>query len=154
MDTDTWFAEFRLRHESARNPGIYWMSLVALLVGITGLLWALPVPEAFVRISPLLNFGSAFLMAALVYYFVMSLSLGIGMVPFVLGVAAIEGWIQGLAISQSYAASVLIGAGISGLCFGHYSSGGLRAVGRDVQLIMIGPAWLLALLYRRLGIPL
>jgi len=154
MDIGTWFAEFGLRYESARNPGIYWMSLLVLLIGVTGLLWALPVPEAFERISPLLNFGSAFLMAALVYYFVMSMSLGFGMVPFVLGIAAIETWIEGQPISQSYVASVLIGAGVSGLCFGHYAAGGLRAVGRDVQLIMIAPAWLLAQLYRRLGIPL
>lgn len=152
-DIDTWFAEFGDRHANARNPGIFWMSSLALLIGFVGLLWSLPVPEEFVRISPLLNFGTAFLMAALVYYFVLSITLGIGMAPFMLGIAAIELWIAGQPIAHAYTSSVLIGAGVSGLCFGHYASGGLRAVGRDVQLMMIGPAWLLANVYRRLGIP-
>ena len=152
-DIDTWFAEFGERQSSARNPGIFWLSLLVLLIGVVGLLWSLPVPEAFINISPLLNFGTAFLMAALVYYFVLSVTVGAGMAPFMLGVAAIQLWIADQSLAHSYASSVLIGAGVSGLCFGHYASGGLRAVGRDVQLIMIGPAWLLAGLYRRLGIP-
>ena len=48
---------------------------------------------------------------------------------------------------------VLFAGSLGGLYLGHYQSGGLRAVARDVQLMMIAPAWLLSNLYRRLGIP-
>jgi hypothetical protein len=79
-----------------------------LVLGTVGILWSLPVPEEFARISPVLNWGSVFLMAAVVYYFIISIPLAIGMLPFVAGITA----------------------------------------------MMIGPAWLLANLYRRLGIPI
>ena len=152
-DTDTWFTEFGDRLASARNPVIYWLALMTLLIGVVGLLWALPIPEAFSNISPLLNFGSVFLMAALVYYFVLSLTVGIGMAPFVLGIAGIELWIAEQPVGHAYIACVLIGASVSGLSFGHYGRGGLRAVLRDIQLVMIAPPWVLAGIYRKLGIP-
>ena len=41
----------------------------------------------------------------------------------------------------------------AGLCLGRPAAGRIRAVGRDVQLMMIGPAWALSRLYRRFGIP-
>jgi hypothetical protein len=47
----------------------------------------------------------------------------------------------------------MIGVGVAGLSLGHYEAGGLRAVLRDVQLVMIAPLWLLSNIYRRLGIP-
>jgi hypothetical protein len=111
------------------------------------------VPGAFRDISPLLNWGSAFLMAAIIYYFIISLPLGFGMVPFVWGMAALPVWITGLAVPLEHASSIMIGVGVAGLSLGHYEAGGLRAVLRDVQLIMIAPLWLLSNIYRRLGIP-
>lgn len=152
-DTDIWLTEFGNRHSNASNPGIYWASLLLVLIGTVGILWSLPVPDEFASISPLLNWGSAFLMASMVYYFIFSLPLGIGMLPFLLGVAALQFWFSELAIPLGQASAVMTGAGVTGLTLGHYSGGGLRAVARDVQLVMIAPLWLLSNIYRRLGIP-
>ena len=152
-ETDNWLAEFEARHESAASPTVYRLSLLLLLIGTVGLLWALPVPNEFASISPLINWGSVFLMAALVYYFVISLSLGIGMVPFMLGIGVLQIWLSHRPVPLAYSSSVLIGAAIAGLCFGHYASGGWRAVLKDVQLVMIAPIWVLSNIYRKLGIP-
>lgn len=152
-ETDIWLAEFGERHRNLSNPAIYWASMLPLLIGTVGLLWVLPVPAEFAEISPLLNWGSAFLMAALVYYFIISISLGLGMVPFVLGVGVAQIRIATLEVPLECAACILAGLGVAGLSFGHYAGGGLRAVMRDIQLIMIAPIWLLSDVYRRLGIP-
>jgi hypothetical protein len=152
-DTDIWLTEFGERQRDVSNSTIYWISLLLVLFGITGILWSLPVPVEFQEISPLLNWGSALLMASVVYYFIISLPLGFGMLPFVLGVGAIQTWLSGQDIRLEYVSSVMVGCGIAGLSLGHYASGGLRAVLRDVQLIMIAPLWLLSDIYRRLGIP-
>ena len=61
-----------------------------VVLGTVGLLWTLPIPDEFFEISPLLNWGTAFLMAAAVYYFIISVSLAIGMLPFILGVAGVQ----------------------------------------------------------------
>ena len=152
-ETDIWLVEFGERHSKVGNPGVYWVSMLLVLIGTVGVLWSLPVPGAFRDISPLLNWGSAFLMAAIIYYFIISLPLGFGMVPFVWGMAALQIWFTGLAVPLEYASSIMIGVGVAGLSLGHYEAGGLRAVLRDVQLIMIAPLWLLSNIYRRLGIP-
>ena len=152
-DTDIWLTEFGKRHGDVSSPGMYWSSLLLVLVGTVGILWSLPVPEEFVFISPYLNWGSAFLMATLVYYFIISIPLGFGMIPFILGIAALQIWFSGRSIPLEYTSSVMIGSGVAGLTLGHYGHDGLGAVRRDVQLIMIAPLWLLSNIYRRLRIP-
>ena len=151
--TSDWLERFGAQHDQTENPGIFWASLLLLLVGVTGVLWSLPVPEEFIRISHILNWATIFLMAALIYYFIISIPLGFGMVPFVYGIVVLQSWISGLPIPLAYSASAFIGIGVAGLSFGHFAAGGLRAVFADVQLVMIAPIWLLSNFYRRLGIP-
>jgi hypothetical protein len=152
-DTDIWLSEFNERQGRASNPTLFWVSLLLVLFGITGILWSLPIPLEFEQISPFLNWGSALLMATVVYYFIISLPLGFGMLPFVLGIATMQVWLSDQAIQLEYLSSIMVGTGIAGLSLGHYAAGGIRAVLRDVQLIMIAPLWLLSDIYRRLGIP-
>lgn len=152
-ETDRWLSDYGESHADIRNPGIYWLSVPVLVLGTVGLLWSLPVPEAFVRISPVINWGSVFLMAAVVYYFVISVSLAIGMLPFVAGVIAVQLWLEDSPWSLTWIATGMLAAAVAGLWLGRLQNGGARAVLDDIQHMMIGPAWLLANLYRRLGIP-
>jgi len=71
----------------------------------------------------------------------------------VAGVTAVQLWLVDSSLSLVRISSGLIVASIVGLYLGHYQKGGLRAVVHDIQLMMIAPAWLLANLYKRLGIP-
>jgi hypothetical protein len=152
-ETDIWLARFGDHHDHVDNAGIYWASLSLLLTGIVGLLWSLPVSRELTAVSPLLNWGSLFLMAALVYYFVISIPLGAGMLPFVWGIGAIQAWLAARSMPIAVTSCILAGAGVAGFSLGHYASGGIRGVLRDVQLVMIAPLWLLSKIYRQLGIP-
>ena len=124
------------------------------VLGVIGLLWSLPIPEEFFEISPLLNWGSAFLMATAVYYFIISIPLAIGLLPFVLGFAWLQLWLEQSDYSPIHVCAGLLAAGVIGLWLGHHRQRSIRAVLQDLQLIMIGPAWLMSVLYRRIGIPL
>lgn len=153
-ETDRWLSDYGDSHADIRNPGIYWLSVPVLVLGTVGILWSLPVPQAFIRISPVINWGSVFLMAAVVYYFIISVSLAIGMLPFVAGVVAVQLWLERSSWSLPWVAAGMAAAAIVGLWIGRYGKGGTKAVLADIQLMMIGPAWLLANLYKRLGIPI
>jgi uncharacterized membrane protein YGL010W len=153
-ETDRWLSDYGDSHADMANPGIYWLSVPILVVGTVGILWSLPIPEEFARISPILNWGSAFLMAAVVYYFIISVSLAIGMLPFIAGVSVVQYWLVDSSLSLVRISSGMVVASLVGLYLGHYKKGGIKAVLHDIQLMMIAPAWLLANLYRRLGIPL
>ena len=150
-DIDNWLPRYEQAHGSLHNPVVYWAAVPMVVVGMTGLLWALPVPAEFFRISPLLNWGSAFLMVTAIYYFIISLSLAIGLLPFLLGLAAIQVWLTNAGLPALEVATGLLVAGIVGLTLGR--NGSPRAVAEDLQLMMLGPAWLLSVLYKRFGIP-
>jgi len=152
-DADDWLTEYGETHADIRFAPIYWIAVLTLVVGAVGILWALPVPAAFVRISPVLNWGSCFLMAAVVYYFIISMPLAIGMLPFIIGIAALEDWLLRSDWPGLQMAASLFLLSLAGLYVGHAGHGAWRAVARDLQLMMIAPMWLLSNLYRRFGIP-
>ena len=151
-DIDNWLARYEQTHQGLQSPVVYWAAVPMVVVGMSGLLWALPVPGEFLRISPLLNWGSAFLMVTAVYYFIISLSLAIGLLPFLLGLASIQMWMTGSGLPAIAISIGLLVAGTIGLGLGR--RGAPRAVLQDLQLMMIGPAWLLSVLYKRFGIPI
>lgn len=152
-EIDGWLKHYEDTHQDLTYPVIYWAAVPMVVVGTVGVLWTLPIPDAFFEISPLLNWGTAFLMSAAVYYFIISVSLAIGMLPFILGVAGIHTWLEQSDFSPLRVSIGLLAAGIIGLFMGHRNKSSLRPVLQDIQLMMIGPAWLLSVLYRRIGIP-
>lgn len=150
---DEWLAEYARNHRDDTNKLIHWICVPIIVVSVVGLLWSVPVPETFSNASPALNWGTVFLMAAVVYYFIMSISLAVGAVPFVLFVVAVVAWLDRLN-GPLWAISLgLFGAGWAGQLIGHWHEGSRPAFFRDLQYLMIGPLWLIAGLYRRLNIP-
>lgn len=150
-ETDDWLSRYQNAHSDLRNPIVFWTAVPMAVTGLVGALWSLPVPAEFQRISPLLNWGSAFLMVSAIYYFIISLSLAIGLLPFLLGLAAIHLWLAASELPAMGTSVALLLAGITGLVLGR--GWNFRALVQDLQLMMIGPAWLLSVLYRRFGIP-
>ncbi len=150
---DEWFAEYGESHINPTNKPIHWICVPAIVVSVIGLLWSLPVPEAFRSISPALNWGTAFVMAAVVYYFLMSVSLGLGMVLVVLAMMAIVNWLDGFATPLWVISLAIFVIAWIGQFIGHVVEGKKPSFFKDLQFLMIGPAWLLGFVYRRLGIP-
>lgn len=152
-EIDNWLQRYEDTHQNLRNPVVYWAAVPMIVVGTVGVLWDLPVPAEFLEISPLLNWGSAFLMATAIYYFIISLALAIGMLPFLLGIAALHQWLAASPWPHAGLSIALLVSGTAGLILGRWGKGGFRGVFEDFQLMMIGPAWLLSVIYRRFRIP-
>jgi hypothetical protein len=93
-------------------------------------------------------------MAAVVYYFIISVPLAIGMLPFIVGIATCQSWLGSSDFSPLRVSAGLLLAGTLGLWVGRRRQWSLGPVWTDLQLVMIGPAWLLSVLYRRIGIPI
>lgn len=153
-DTDQWLELYASNQRAIRFRPVYGLAALLLAVGLVGMLWSMPVPDALLEISPLLNWGSIFLMAATIYYFIISVPLAIGMLPVIFAIIALQRWLDTSGDWLRPIAALMTLAGVAGLYLAHYGRGGIRAVFRDIQLVMIAPLWALAALYRRLGIPL
>ena len=133
-DSDGWLERYAEINDNLTSPALYWVAVPLVVTGLVGLLWSLPVPEQFYEISPLLNWGTAFLMAAAVYYFIISLPIAIGMLPFILCVAAIQLWLEQSLYSHPHVAAAFVAGGVIGLWLGHRHQPGLRpARGRGHQ---------------------
>jgi len=152
-EAEGWLTRYEETHSDLTHPGVYWAAAPMIVLGTVGLLWLLPTPDEFFEISPLLNWGSAFLMVAAVYYFIISVSLAIGMLPFIVGVGTFQIWLTQSAYTPLRVTAALLIAGVIGLWLGRLNKGSMAAIFQDLQLMMIGPAWLLSVLYKRFGIP-
>ena len=149
---DEWFAEYGESHVNPTNKLIHWICVPAIVVSVIGLLWSLPVPAAFEQISPALNWGTAFVMAAVVYYFLMSVTLGMGMVVIVLGMMAIVHWLDGFATPLWLISLVIFVVAWIGQFIGHVFEGKRPSFFKDLQFLLIGPAWLMSFVYRQVGL--
>lgn len=152
-EIESWLERYEQSHRDLANPLVYWAAVPMIVLGTVGMLWYLPVPREFYEISPLLNWGIAFLMATAVYYFIISLSLAIGMLPFLLGVAAIHSWLAASPYPQLGVCIALLVSGTVGLWLGRRGEGSIRGIVQDYQLMMIGPLWLLSVMYRHFRVP-
>jgi hypothetical protein len=75
------------------------------------------------------------------------------MLPFLLGLAAFQIWLAQSPYPPLGVSLGLLAAGTVGLWLGRRGAGSLRAMLQDFQLMMIGPVWLLSIIYKRFGVP-
>jgi uncharacterized membrane protein YGL010W len=148
-----WLGAYAADHSNRANRLVHGVCIPLTAVGIVGLLWSAPVPEAFRASSPILNWGTIFLMATMVYYFIISIYLAIGMLPFIVLTLAAVAWLGSLATPLWAISGGILVLAFAGQCVGHWLEGKMTPVFRDLHLLIIGPLWLLAGLYRCLGIP-
>lgn len=150
---DQWFDEYGASHQNPVNKLLHWICVPLIVISLVGLLWSIPVPQAFTDISPALNWGTAFVMAATVYYFILSFSLALGMLPFVIVVVLAVGWMDRLDWPLWSLSGAIFVVAWAGQFVGHALEGRRPSFFKDLQFLMIGPVWLLGSVYRRLGIP-
>lgn len=148
-----WFDEYGESHQDPRNKVLHWICVPIIVVSLVGLLWSLPVPAAFGSISPLLNWGTLLVVAALVYYFAMSWSLAMGMLVFVAAIIAALALLDRLSVSLWILCVALFVLAWIGQFIGHQYEGRRPSFFKDIQFLMIGPLWLLSVIYRKLRIP-
>lgn len=150
---DRWIDEFAAAH-APHGIGVWqWLAIPGAVIGFVGLLWYAPVPRAFAESTPALNWGALFLMATVVYYFIVSIALAIGSLPFVVLTIAVLSWIGELHLPAGRLSAGLFLLAWLGPCAAQWLRGGRPSCARELQLLMIGPLWMLGKLYRWLGIP-
>lgn len=150
---DQWLQEYGESHQNATNKVLHWICVPAIVVSLIGLLWSLPVPRQLQSMSPLLNWGSLFLLAGVLYYLAMSWSLALGMACFVGLVVLLVLGLQTLPWPLWIVCVALFVVAWIGQFIGHHYEGRRPSFFKDVQFLMIGPLWLLSFVYRKLRIP-
>ena len=150
---EDWLNEYGASHRNAVNKVFHWICVPLIVFSVIGLLWSIPVPAAWREISPLLNFGTLLVAAAVVYYFALSMPLALGMALVSAAFLAALLWLDGLTVPVwRIAVGIFVVAWI-GQFIGHIFEGSRPSFFKDLQFLLIGPIWLLAAVYRSLKVP-
>jgi len=146
------FGEYGESHTNPRNELLHFICVPAIVLTVIGFLWSIPVPAAFTEISPWLNWATITMALAIVYYFRLSLALGIGAALGLSILAYIVRFLDTLAWPLWLTCLVIFVVAWIGQFVGHAIEGKRPSFFKDLQFLLIGPLWLLGHLYRRLGI--
>lgn len=142
-----WLDAYGESHRNPVNKALHWVCVPAIVLSLAALLAEIPAPMP----EPM-DWALLVLLAAVLFYLRLSRPLAVGMAVFVLLVLlGIDGLAQ-LPWPVWQSAGVIFVVAWVGQFIGHAIEGRRPSFFQDLQFLMIGPLWLLAALYRRLGI--
>jgi len=145
--------EYGESHQNLVNKIIHWIAVPAIVWTVVALLWSIPFPfEIGVEVVPV-NWATISLLLAQVYWFRLSVSLGLGLLLFntlMIQLTVLVPQVITLPLWQ-LALMVFVGAWVLQF-IGHAIEGKRPSFLKDLQFLLIGPAWLMAFMYRSLGL--
>jgi uncharacterized membrane protein YGL010W len=150
---DALLAEYGESHQDPTNKLIHWFAVPAIAWTVLALLWEAPTPAAFAAV-PYLNWATLLSALAVLYYLTLSIPLALGMIVY----SAVALWIVAVIDAAVGLSLVWIALALFVIAWifqfkGHQIEGKKPSFFKDLQFLLIGPAWLMHFLYRRLGIP-
>ncbi|MEX2235518.1 MAG: Mpo1-like protein [Cyclobacteriaceae bacterium] len=154
---DQLLSEYGENHQDETNKIIHWICVPLIFFSVIGLIASIP-SEGVQRFlgegNPYANWAAVVLILVLIYYVSLSIPLGIGMMLFIVLCLYLVRMITQSDIAPLWLVSIIIfGVGWIGQLYGHKVEGKKPSFLKDVQFLLIGPAWLLHFVYRKLGIP-
>jgi uncharacterized membrane protein YGL010W len=148
-----WLGEYGESHVDPTNKLLHWVCVPLIVLALMGMVWSIPVPAVFAEVSPWLNWATLSVALALVYYASLSVRLAVGIaIAFVVMFALLNALAELPWPLWATSLALFVAAWI-GQFIGHAIEHKRPSFFKDVQFLLIGPLWLLAALYRRLGIP-
>jgi uncharacterized membrane protein YGL010W len=150
---DVLLAEYGESHQNPTNKAIHWIAVPVIAWSVIAILWVLPTPRLFPA-AVYFNWATIACTLAILYYLTLSVPLAIGMAAFsALAIAIIRLIESNVAIGLEWIAGALFVFAWVFQFAGHEVEGKKPSFFKDLQFLLIGPAWLMHFLFRRLGIP-
>ncbi|MCH6199314.1 DUF962 domain-containing protein [Aquiflexum sp. LQ15W] len=153
---DEMLLEYGQSHQNETNKTIHWICVPAIFFSIVGLIYS--IPSGFIEsLLPFLgdfaNWATLALVVVLFYYVSLSPPLALGMFFFSALCLAVANLIDLASPFPLWAVSIsiFILAWIFQF-YGHKIEGKKPSFLKDVQFLMIGPAWLMHFIYKKLGL--
>ncbi len=149
---DQWFAEYGESHQDHANEIIHWICVPVIFFSVMGLLWSVPMPAPLAAAAPWFKWLHLVILAALAFYFRLSAPLAFGLLGFIsicYILLACQEIFCPFAIWKS-SLFLFVPAWI-GQFIGHKIEGKKPSFFKDLVFLLIGPAWLMSMVYRKIG---
>jgi uncharacterized membrane protein YGL010W len=143
---DAWLNEYGESHRNPTNKAIHWICVPAIVWSVTALLWSIPSPAGW------LNWAVVVALAAMAWYILLSPKLALGIGVFLAACLALCAWVAwAFAAPLWLIAVVVFVAAWIGQFIGHHIEGKKPSFFKDLQFLLVGPAWLMGFVYRKAG---
>lgn len=146
-----WFEEYGESHRNPTNKAIHWICVPVIFWTVTALLYSIPFP--FFKHEIAGNWAALIMVFVTAYYFRLAPSLGVGMASFSVFCLWLSSFLtSAIALPLWQVAIAAFVIAWIGQFVGHSIEGKRPSFLKDLQFLLIGPAWLLGFVYRKAGI--
>ena len=143
---DALLSEYGESHQNPTNKQVHWICVPIIFVCVMALIYAIP---PVMGVNLLLPVAAL----ALLYYVILSPRLALGFVlVLAVGYAIIVALEAIVPLPIWATALILFVLAWIGQFWGHKVEGKKPSFFKDVQFLLIGPAWLMSFLYKRAGL--
>ena len=151
-----WLNAYGESHQNKKNKLIHWLCVPAITFTLLGLLSLASYSFSINGNSYNITLASVLFVLAILFYIRLSISITIGMFlctgSCILLINKLENAYDNYFLLQFYLLIFII-AWI-GQFIGHKIEGKKPSFFEDIQFLLIGPAWLLSFIYKKINIPL
>ena len=147
-----WFTEYGQSHQNKTNKLIHWVMVPIIFFTIVGLLWELPRPN-WMGDAAVVNWATLAMLPVLYFYYTLSARIMQGMLLFA-ALCCVAAYLVTLYLPLPLWQFSIILFFIAWIFqfIGHKIEGAKPSFFKDLQFLLVGPAWLLGFIYQRFGI--
>jgi uncharacterized membrane protein YGL010W len=146
-----WLGEYGESHQHETNKTVHWICVPIIFFSITGMLYCVKLPFSLGGFP--VNLAMIMMLLAVIYYVSLSRTLWVGLLLFALACLGLCRLVENSGIVPLWLLCVIlfVSAWI-GQFYGHHVEGKKPSFFKDLQFLLIGPAWLMSFIYKKLGI--
>ena len=146
-----WLSEYGESHQDHTNKTIHWICVPIIFFSLIGLLFTIKLPFAISGFT--VNVAEIMVVLAILYYMSLSRTLWIGLLLFACFCLVLCQFIE----KANFLPLWVLCAGLFvlawvGQFYGHNVEGKKPSFLKDIQFLLIGPAWLMSFIYKKMGI--
>lgn len=149
-----WFAEYGSSHKNKTNKLIHWVAVPVIFLTIIGLMWDIPVSTSLEEFG--FNWAFVGIAFSAVFYLLFSARLAVGLMLFLAACAAVLFTYSSSSLAQSIPTwAMSLALFVIAWIFqfiGHKIEGAKPSFFKDIIFLMVGPAFFMGYIYRRLGL--
>lgn len=145
-----WLTEYSESHKNETNKTIHWICVPAIFFSAIALLYSIKTGLYVGAFQ--VNIAEIIMLLVIIYYASLSKTLWFGMLIFGLFCLWLCELIESLGFRLWLVAIVVFVLAWVGQFYGHKVEGKKPSFLKDLQFLLIGPAWLMSFVYKKLGI--
>lgn len=147
----SWLDEYAVSHQNPTNKIVHYFCVPLIFFSIVGMFYSIPFSLYETSLFSV-NIATLALVFVFFYYLRLSLSLAVGMLLFSIACLAICHQIVQVGFNILFVSIAIFVVAWIFQFWGHKVEGQKPSFLKDLQFLMIGPAWIMSFIYKKLGI--